>query len=888
MINNVYTNPAGVRVANEYRYGQKGVSTDIQFGKRGPRLVANATTAAMQVTAADGTTLGNMRIANAVIDSDAVNKAQLDAEVANISTNAYNITLGSGGDGSFSSPGSVTSLTSSTTVAEAIDRLNETTENIRNNTYVKSVDASTSASSGGNPLAVTLTTTVVGNADRYTIDWGDGDTTTATTDSTPSHTYTDNTNSPYDVVITAFNNSGSGEGSTASITKSNFITLYTATPVADFELYTASSGGSALTGNSREINAGETIYLKNTTTNSSSATCTYQINWGDGSSNTSVTSGGTGDVGQARASHTYTADSGSGVRTITMQQTAHSTADPGEVGSTTTDSLKVYNGSIAAPSGLSSKTITFGESSSGSSPRLAHGYTDNSTEDSVAVGSSVTRITNASAGSDTESTTLTSFAYNGDAGTLTAIVDGSADGAIAFSSADDSGTSTSLVITEESDYQFLSTAGASTSFASSIYSPGLYQGFKAKVSKSTASLAVGSHSYKLSHSTAGNTNVLSFVKDDVVNTPTTVLSGATLTQASAGTLKYISGVPYYTNDATLTLAGATIYDWIGQCYAQTTTPFTVTNGTNQESTSGSTVSTQYFTYAQLDGSTTFLDSGTPKANTGANSGAAYAIGDLTINVNGGGIGIEQIKARTFSVNGNGSYQEFTGKYVQAFNGSTGIDEEAITVSDSLGATHDDDGKRITGFSAASDTPSYGSGVNNYTANVWTGSQTIAGTQEAVTRWGEIKHFTTDLSGSAYLPTGPDLNSGRSGAQYFTFAFRRATMANFTVRLTGKVSGFFIAAPGTDIDDASTLNGWIDAGVTYGGSGTPGADTSNGGNGSNGCAFTSGDRIIDGTTYSNDTFTLTLGDQNATNSTGNNILVRIKLESGDSITALSIE
>ena len=197
--------------------------------------------------------------------------------MSNISTNAYNITLGSGGDGSFSSPGSVTSLTSSTTVAEAIDRLNEVTENIRNNTYVKSVDATVDNSSGGNPLTVTLTISVVGNANRYTIDWGDGDTTTATTDSTPSHTYTDNTNSPYDVVITAFNNSGSGEGSSASITKTNFITLYTATPVAGFELYTASSGGSALTGNSREIDAGETIYLENTTTNSSSATCTYEL-----------------------------------------------------------------------------------------------------------------------------------------------------------------------------------------------------------------------------------------------------------------------------------------------------------------------------------------------------------------------------------------------------------------------------------------------------------------------------------------------------------------------------------------------------------------------------------------------------------------------------------
>ena len=36
-----------------------------------------------------------------------------------------------------------------------------------------------------------------------------------------------------------------------------------------------------------------------------------------------------------------------------------------------------------------------------------------------------------------------------------------------------------------------------------------------------------------------------------------------------------------------------------------------------------------------------------------------------------------------------------------------------------------------------------------------------------------------------------------------------------------------------------------------------------------------------------TFTLTLGDQNATNSTGNQILVSIGLASGDSITQLSI-
>ena len=107
-----------------------------------------------------------------------------------------------------------------------------------------------------------------------------------------------------------------------------------------------------------------------------------------------------------------------------------------------------------------------------------------------------------------------------------------------------------------------------------------------------------------------------------------------------------------------------------------------------------------------------------------------------------------------------------------------------------------------------------SGVNNYTANVWSGAITIAGTQEAVNRFGTLKHFTTDLSGTAYLPTGPDLNTGRSGAQYFTFAFRRSTMANFNITLSGKVSGLFVFAPGTDIDSASGLNGWLDASTTW--------------------------------------------------------------------------
>ena len=111
----------------------------------------------------------------------------------------------------------------------------------------------------------------------------------------------------------------------------------------------------------------------------------------------------------------------------------------------------------------------------------------------------------------------------------------------------------------------------------------------------------------------------------------------------------------------------------------------------------------------------------------------------------------------------------------------------------------------------------------------------------------------------------------------------------TIKLTtGGLTSFHIAAPNTDIDDASSINGWLDASATYAGAGTPGADTGNGGNGSDGCAFTSGDRIQASTSYTNQTFTLTLGDQNASDAYNNQILVSVGLADGQSITKLEVE
>ena len=120
------------------------------------------------------------------------------------------------------------------------------------------------------------------------------------------------------------------------------------------------------------------------------------------------------------------------------------------------------------------------------------------------------------------------------------------------------------------------------------------------------------------------------------------------------------------------------------------------------------------------------------------------------------------------------------------------------------------------------------------------------------------------------------------------AFRRTAVANIGINITSAtgVVGVFLAAPGTSIDTPRTLNGWLDCSVQFAGSGVPGANIGQGGNGSNGSASTGGDIKQSGVGLSG-TYTQTLGTENLTNATGNVCLIRIVLSSGQSVTALSI-
>ena len=423
--------------------------------------------------------------------------------------------------------------------------------------------------------------------------------------------------------------------------------------------------------------------------------------------------------------------------------------------------------------------------------------------------------------------------------------------------------------------------------SASTYPSGFAKVFDARWQRALSGISVGYNDAKLSHTTTGDTNLVDFVKDDMTDVPTVVQGNAVIVEQTAGTYRYISGVPYYnTGSPAIQIQGLEVSNLTGQTYRNTSQPIQFTTGTLAEGTSGSIINTQTKTYSDINGTPSFVTAGIVNADVGVAS--PQPMGNITLSVNGSARAVGYVDSQMFNVNGSSGVVNITNQYIQIYSASlSGFDEQNIPVADALGSVFDDDGLRITGLGSAADNPAFNSATNYYTSNAWSGAETIAGTQEAVVRWGTLDHFTTDFS-SGYLPSGPDLNTGRSGTQYFTFAFRRATMANFDISLNSAtgITGLWIAAPGTTIDDASTANGWVNGTVQYAGSGVPGDDTGNGGNGSLGCALTGADVIPTGSTI-NAAYTMTLGSENSSNSTGNNVLVRIALASGESLTSVSV-
>jgi len=609
----------------------------------------------------------------------------------------------------------------------------------------------------------------------------------------------------------------------------------------------------------------------------------FNWTWGDTTSNIGL-------ITFANVTHSYLTAVGSpttGTKTVALQ----ANGTPGTISQSNTQTRTSYITILAnptAPTNLSGYTnVTITTASQGTSPLLAAGAQDNTGGNIVANGTAVTRVATTT---PVATSTQVQNANTATTGTLTAFVNNTAAGNVTFTTGGNTvGTAGALVVSADRDLHV----------ANAAVPTGFYKVFSATISNTLASLGTGYNDFQLRHTVSGNTNTVGMVKDNLNSAPTLVTSNVVMAGNVNGTFTYISGIPYYsaTGSPSITVATLELQNFVGQTF-RSADPMTLSAGTAIEGT-GSIIAAQTKNLAQINGTSSMLTGSNVNANTGIASN--YTMGNLNVLINGAVNAVANVGANIFNVIGTSTTVQLPTKIQVNAAANTGISEGNIAVSVTLGSVYTDNGLRITGFGSAANTPAFNGATNYYTGNVWTGVQTIAGTQDAVDRYGVVRHYVTDLS-TGYLPTGPNLATGRSGLQYFTFAFRRATMANFDIRLTTTtgIAGLFIAAPGTTIDTGgfssptpgfpgptSSLNGWLNCSLQYNGSGVPGANIAGGGNGTDGVALTGADVVPLNSAIANVSYTMTLGSQNASNSTGNNILVRIALNTNQTITALSI-
>ena len=597
-----------------------------------------------------------------------------------------------------------------------------------------------------------------------------------------------------------------------------------------------------------------------TVSNTSEHSDSHVYNWNDSSANNT-------EASLASVAHDFT-----GVAAGNYQLDFTASGTPDITAQTDTANIMFQVNAIpSAPDGLSTKSITLTDSAQGISPKLAHGFTENSASTPLVAGASLNTTTARRYTNGTLDTSIAQNAFDGLSGTTTAIVNGVADGVKTFTtSLNENGTFSSLVISDQRD--------AHDSISASLYPTGFFQTFDSKITKPFAEYSTGVNDQRIEHSATGNTNYVTIVCDDLTSVPSNDVSSAILTESVAGSYRYISGIPYYnTGSPQLTLSGVSVSNWIGQAYRDTSNVFEIANGTNLESTTGATISTQYKNYTELE-DVTYLTGGIPSANT-----LTYQYADQAIAITSSSIAsVETLKVRTYNVNGTGNYADLVEKIQVHTSSPTGVVEDNIPAAN--GIIYDADFPE--GYSGA-----FNEGDSNYgTSNTESLTESNTDFTGAIAVLN-VGHWLTWARKISSHNAGDDHFSQTEvqilETQYFTFAFRRQVVANFDINITSNgISGMWIAAPGTGVDSASGLSGWLDCTSQYAGAGVPGSDTANGGNGADGCALTGADVVPTGSSI-NSSYTMTLGSENMSNATNNVVLVRIALASGKEITSVSI-
>ena len=359
----------------------------------------------------------------------------------------------------------------------------------------------------------------------------------------------------------------------------------------------------------------------------------------------------------------------------------------------------------------------------------------------------------------------------------------------------------------------------------------------------------------IKHGANQTANVFWYEDPSTVTAPVISFSAVTTPNTGSHTLNYSSGVPHYTqstnNNFTYVM---TVNNATGDMYENHT--FVTSDG----QTSGF-ANPGNKTYTQFGGANP------PVRNFGVGTGVTCLITNtprdlhLTLTSNH----FSRYDCSTpYGDHNNQRISFSTNINIMGTTARTNaIDEDNILIS-SLGTGSGNATRVNAGSTGDNPTPVFTS---------WTASSSVAA-YEAVVRGAVLRHDQTDYS-SGYLPVGPDYSSGRSGTQYFQMELIRSNVSEFNITYTGSAAGCFVCMPDNSAwtTSLSGTNGWADMFQAYRGAGIP--TSAEPGCSSGGLMTSSG-----GTT------TCVFGTESSSNDSNNRILIRWKLTSGQSITAMS--
>jgi len=420
----------------------------------------------------------------------------------------------------------------------------------------------------------------------------------------------------------------------------------------------------------------------------------------------------------------------------------------------------------------------------------------------------------------------------------------------------DNGTYGNLVVSSVQDYHnIVSTVAA-----------GFWYVFSAAVSASSISSGWNRANIYYTGDATG-TSTLTWYYDS--SSPTAPAFSGTSMALTSNVVSYSSTIPHLNSSAGFTING-TVQNLSGDMYYSAWTS-TAANFFSSLGAGGALLAPANRTLAQVgvpvpltrNNTSAYSFSTTSNVTTGFGSAVATAGPSVSVST-------------PYATTSSGTFQPGS---IILYKTGTGTQIEETALTNSLSGTPST--FRITNpdGGTAADNPAY------------TGSETAFNSQtstllvtDATVVAAKLQYDVTNYS-TGYYPVGPNLSSGRSATQYFTFKFATAALSSFFIHYTGTIAGLWIALPGvTEPTYASTTNGWLNAAVAYAGSGVPG--TGSGGNGSAGCAVGGTATLNSNGTYS---VNVTFGSVNTSTSgnKSNEVYVRVKLTSAQSLTALYI-